>query len=280
MPPRIAVAAVAFAALAAAPCAALAASAEAALPPTPETRVRYSISLAGLPVAHADLTLGTLAGRYVTRLTWTTSGLADVVAGSHGDVAATGHFGSRRPVPATYTLAAGEGRKAMKVMLAMAGGAVKAAEAAPPMRTAPDTVPLEPQHRVDVLDPLSATLAPAGSAGTDPDGVCRRTLPIFDGWTRYDVRLLPKTTRDAARAGIDGPTVVCAARWVPVAGHRAQSRVTRFMADNEDLSIAFGRLQKAGVWVPLELSIRTRIGTVVVETDRITTPETDRPAAR
>jgi hypothetical protein len=107
-----------------------------------------------------------------------------------------------------------------------------------------------------------------------------RTLPVFDGWTRYDIRLAPKTTLPNKRAGVTGPIVVCAARWVPVAGHRAESRVTRFMADNEDLSITFGRLEKADVWVPLRLSVRTLVGMADIELDRIVPPAPAKTGAK
>lgn len=270
MSTRSAVAATALAAaLLGLPAAASAAPAKAAVPASPETKLRYSVSLAGLPVARADMTVAAGGDRYASRLTWRTSGLVDVFAGARGDVSASGQLGPRRPVPTTYTLASGEGRKAAKVMLAMAGGAVKAAEVAPPSRVTPDLVPLQPRHRVDVLDPLSAAFAGGRGEAADGSGLCNRTLPIFDGWTRYDIRLSPKGTLPNKRPGVSGPIVVCAARYVPVAGHRAEHKVTKFMADNEDLSVAFAHLEKADVWVPLKVSVRTLMGTAEVELDGI-----------
>ena len=258
--------------------AALAAPAAAGIPPQPETRLKYSISLAGIGIARADLTVSAAADHYASHLIWRTSGLVDVFAGARGDVSASGQLGAKKPVPTTYTLASGDGRKAVKVMLAMAGGAVKAAEALPPSRQTPDLVPLQPQHRVDVLDPLSATFVPAKGEAADGSGICRRTLQIFDGWTRYDVRLSPRATLPNKRPGVTGPIVVCAARYVPVAGHRAEHKVTKFMTDNEDLSVAFARLEKADVWVPLKVSVRTMVGTAEVELDQIAAPK-DKPAA-
>ncbi len=260
------------------PVAATAAAARAAPPPTPETRIRYAVSLAGLPVARADMTLATAADHYASHLTWRTSGLVDLLAATRGDVSASGRLAPRSPVPATYTLASGEGRKAVKVMLAMVGGAVRASEVLPPSRHTPDLVPIAPRHRIDVLDPLSATLVLAKGEGSDGGDLCRRSLAIFDGWTRYDIRLSPKGTVPNRRPGITGPLVVCAARYVPVAGHRADHKVTRFMTDNQDLSVAFGHLEKADVWVPLKVSVRTMIGTAEVEIESIVTAGFDKAA--
>ncbi len=265
---RLAVPSAALALLLAASTVADAASAE-ALPTKPQTLLRYSVTLAGLPVARAQMTLTANADHYTSQVTWSTSGLVDIFAGARGDATASGQLGHGRPLPATYTLASGEGRKAVKVMLAMAGGAVKAAEAQPPSRQTPDLVPLQPRHRVDVLDPVSAVLMPAEAGSTDAGKVCDRTLPIFDGWTRYDIRLSPKATLPVKRLGVTGPVVVCAARYVPVAGHRSQHKTTRFMEANEDLSVMFGHLEKADVWVPLKVSVRTLVGTAEVEVDRI-----------
>lgn len=262
------------------PTGAHAAPAAAALPPAaPETRLRYGVSLAGIPIARADLTLATTGDHYSSHLTWRTSGIVDVFAAARGDVAASGQLGTRRPAPAIYTLASGEGRKAAKVMLAMAGGSVKSAEVSPPSRQTPDLVPLEPRHRIDVLDPLSATLISAKGGQVDGSDLCKRTLSIFDGWTRYDIRLSPKGTLPNKRAGVTGPIIVCAARYVPVAGHRAEHKVTRFMTDNEDLSVTFGRLEKADVWVPLQVSVRTLAGTAEVEIETIAANGFDKPAA-
>lgn len=257
-----------------------AAAAPGAPVPPPETRLRYGISLAGLPLARADMTVSTTGERYTTHLLWRTSGLIDVFAGSRGDASASGLTGRQRPSPTTYTLAAGEGRKAVRVVLAMAGGSVKAAEAVPPSRQTPDLVPLKPEHRIDVLDPLSATLVPAKSDKPDGSDVCQRTLPVFDGWTRYDIRLTPKGTLPNKRAGITGPLVVCAVRYVPVAGHRAEHKVTRFMTDNTDLQVTFGRLDKADVWVPMQVSVRTLIGTAEVELEQIAAVGYDKTAAK
>lgn len=261
------------------PIAAFAASTHAAPAAAPETRIRYAVSLAGLPVAHADMTLATTADHYASHLVWRTSGLVDLLAGTRGDVTASGRLAPHAPVPATYTLASGEGRKAVKVMLAMAGGAVRAAEAQPPSRRTPDLVPLEPRHKIDVLDPLSATLVPAKGEAADGGDLCRRSLAIFDGWTRYDIRLSPKGTLPNRRPGVTGPLIVCAARYVPVAGHRAEHKVTRFMTDNRDLSVTYGRLEKADVWVPLKVSVRTLVGTAEVEIESMVTAGFDKAAS-
>lgn len=60
---------------------------------------------------------------------------------------------------------------------------------------------------------------------------CNRTLPIFDGAARYDIKLSYSGTRQVALDGCNGSVVVCQARYVPIAGHRALRPSTKFMAE-------------------------------------------------
>ena len=69
-----------------------------------------------------------------------------------------------------------------------------------------------------VVDPVSARLMPVVGTGDPTDAAnCDRTLPIFDGWTRYDIRLEYKGAKPVKVEGFEGEAVICGARWVPVA---------------------------------------------------------------
>ena len=87
-----------------------------------------------------------------------------------------------------------------------------------------DRVPLTPDAMRHVFHPVSAFDSSCDGQGT-PDGkaICNRSIPVFDGWVRYDVALSYKeTTNFVGRAGgsTDGPAIICQARYVPVGGHR------------------------------------------------------------
>ena len=66
-------------------------------------------------------------------------------------------------------------------------GDVKELAATPPPSS--DRVPVTNSNRQGIVDPLTALLFSAAAAG---DGLsqeaCRRTLPIFDGHQRYDLK--------------------------------------------------------------------------------------------
>ena len=110
---------------------------------------------------------------------------------------------------------------------------------------------------------------PASAKGdlTDPAN-CNRTLPIFDGAARFDVVLSYGETRQVEKPGYKGPVLVCNARYVPIAGHRALRPTTKFMQDNRDMSVWLAPVEGARLLVPLRIAVRTMVGMSVIEASR------------
>lgn len=229
--------------------------------------LHYTATLLGLTIASVDLGLTIGDGRYRTRLDWRTRGLLEVFAGSRGTVEARGSVAEARPRPADYTLAGGRRSEPLDVHLVSADGVTRIDRAEPPMRPKPDTVPLGPSHFAGTVDPLSALIMAAPRPGGD---ACDRTLPILDGWTRYDLRLAAKAKEDVRRAGLSGPIAVCGVRYLPIAGHSPRHKPTKFLTEATGIEIALARLDATGTLVPVRATIPTLIGTAVVELDRIT----------
>ena len=94
---------------------------------------------------------------------------------------------------------------------------------------------------------------------------CDRTIPIFDGYTRFDIDLSYVGQREVSAKGYKGPVAVCAVRYVPIAGHRRDRPATKFMADNKDLEVWLAPIDGARVLMPFRVSVRTMIGTTVIE---------------
>lgn len=230
-------------------------AAEAAQTPA---RLAYALTLAGIPIARADVDYDDRGGKYALGVDWHTTGLVGVFAAASGSVAADGRLVAGRPHPRNYRLSERKGDTPFEVSMGLSGGRVGRLEVEPPAKTGEDIVPVTPAHRVGVVDPLSAGLIPASTA---PDAVCNRVLPIFDGWSRWNLHLSLKTIETEAPAGTIGPVAVCAVRWEPVAGHRSGHRSVRYMAANRDVEVRLARLPDHGVWLPVETSVGTMLGT-------------------
>lgn len=234
----------------------VAAAAEAALPPA---RLVYDLSLAGLPLAEADVAFDDRAGRYAVDVAWRTVGLVGIFASADGTLAASGRLVRGRPHPRAYRLIERKGDTPFDVDMTLSGGAVSRLTVEPPAKTGEDIVPVGPEHRRGITDPLSAALLPGSIA---PTAVCDRSLAVFDGWSRWDVRLSPKEIVEEAPTGLRGPVVACAARWTPIAGHRSGHRSVRYMADNRDVEIRFAHLPDRDLWIPIDAHVGTMIGTI------------------
>jgi hypothetical protein len=67
--------------------------------------------------------------------------------------------------------------------------------------------------------------------------------------------------------GYNGPVAVCAARYVPVSGHRPDRKATKFMADNRQIEAWLAPVGGANVVVPLHVTMATMAGTAVINAE-------------
>ena len=88
---------------------------------------------------------------------------------------------------------------------------------------------------------------------------------MFDGYTRFDIALTYVGERKVKAKGYSGPVAICAARYVPIAGHRMNRPATKFMAENKDIEIWLAPVGDAKVLMPFRLSVRTMVGTAIAE---------------
>lgn len=231
----------------------------------------YAVTLAGFPIATADL-VSTIEGTsYRTQIQARTTGLAGVFAGGKGGAVASGSLAGGQPVPASFALSSRTSSSQVAVRMALARGNVAQVDIVPPLEPKPDRVPLKEGHKRGVVDPASAVLMPLQAKGgpTDPAN-CNRTIPVFDGAGRYDVVLSFAETRQAAVAGYRGPVLVCKIRYVPHAGHRSERAGTKFMMQNEDMSVWLAPVAGTRLLAPLRIAIRTMLGMSVAEATRFT----------
>ena len=97
----------------------------------------------------------------------------------------------------------------------------------PPTAPNPDRVPLTEAHRRGVSDPMTASLMRVpGNGDTVVPQACQRTLSIFDGRMRYDLKLaFKRLDKVKTEKGYQGP--IGGLRGLLLAGRRARSRSCR-----------------------------------------------------
>ena len=239
-------------------------------------RANYSVKLIGLPLGSAVVTGSVDASGYKIDANAKLTGVASMVSNSKGAAASSGVFAQGRVAPNAYATTSANSSMTRTIRMALNAGTVKASEITPPFDDAPDRIPVTDAHRRNIIDPLSALIMPV--AGTDQvagPGACNRTIPIYDGWTRFDVKLTYVGSRVMKLHGYHGAVAVCAARYVPLAGHRPDRAATKFMEDNKQMEVWLAPVGTSRVVVPLRISVATMIGTTVIEAqDFETTSET------
>ncbi|WP_237153274.1 DUF3108 domain-containing protein [Oryzibacter oryziterrae] len=226
-----------------------------------EIKALYNISFMGFGIAKASLAVKVDRGAYAAKLHISTSGLARIVSSEETYVNSKGYVG-RSMMSSSYDLMS-RGDKITQVDMSLSSGNIRSLKAIPELAERDDRVPVTNAAKRNVVDPLSAAMVPV--SGKVGKAVCDRTLPVFDGWTRYDIKLSYSGTEAADVPGYKGDAVKCDARWIPVAGHRSGSKSTEFMTNNRDISVWFVPMAGGDVMVPSKVSVKTMRGVLLIQ---------------
>lgn len=227
----------------------------------------YEISIAGWGLARATLDMTYDRGKYDADLLMVPKGVARIVTAVRTTVAAAGNVRGQKVLPSRYQVRATETKRPVAVDMAMRGGAITKVSARPPLKRLPGRIEVTNAHKRGVVDPLSSGLFPIRTK--DGRDACNRTLKIYDGWTRYDVRLSYKGQRQVTTDGFSGKVAVCAARWVPVSGHRPGKKEVKYLARNTDLEMTVVPIPAAGIAIPYSITIGTPNGKIRIEPSRL-----------
>jgi hypothetical protein len=185
-----------------------------------------------------------------------------------------------RVAPNAYATTSANATMTRTVRMAMTAGNVKAAEIAPPFDDLPGRVPVTEAHKQKILDPLSALVMTVPLGDVIGPSSCARSLPVYDGWARFNIVLSYVGLRQVRVKGYDGPVAVCAARYVAVAGHRPDRPATKFMEDNKEMEVWLAPVGKSRAAVPFRISVATMVGTTVIEATEFEITPDERSASR
>ncbi len=228
--------------------------------------VQYSVKLIGLTLGTASLNSRIDPTSYQIEASAKLTGIATMVANSKGAATSSGLFLQGKVAPNAYATTSSNSRLTRTIRMGMNAGVVRGSEITPPFDEGLNRVPIQEIHKRGIIDPLSSLLMPVG--GTGPvigPAACDRNLPVYDGWTRFDVNLHYVGVRQVRGNGYAGPVAVCAARYVPIAGHRPDRPGTKFMADNRNMEVWLAPVGASRVVAPYRISVATMVGTTVIE---------------
>lgn len=235
---------------------------------------RYSVTLAGVPIGKGAWVIDVGNGQYTAAASGATSGLLRVFASGQGSGASRGHInGAGQLVASTYASSITSGKTTEELRIVLANGIVKDYAVDPPLLPHPDRVPVTEAHRKGVTDPMTAALVVAGNGGGAVSAdVCNRRAAIFDGRMRYDLAMAFKRLEEVkADRGYQGPSVVCAVYFTPIAGYIPDRPAIKYLIAQRDMEIWFVPVAGTRLLVPFRISIPTPLGLGVLQATQFMT---------
>jgi hypothetical protein len=234
---------------------------------------RYEATLAGIPVGKGAWTIDISDDQFSASASGGTAGLLKTFASGSGTGAAQGRVVNGFPVATNYSASTTTSKKTEAIHMFLVNGTIKeyAIEPTPPVD--PDRLPVTDAHRRGVFDPMTGSMlrVPGTADPLSPDA-CHASAAVFDGRMRYDLKLDFKRMESVrAEKGYQGPVVVCAVYFVPIAGYIPDRPVIKYLAAQRNIEIAFAPVAGTRILVPFRMVIPTPLGTAMLEATQFIT---------
>jgi hypothetical protein len=227
----------------------------------------YTATLLGLPIGHISWAVDLKENRFRSVATGSISGFLRLFLDAQGSVAAEGRLSSGKPVPSKFQLKLLAGKWSDEVGIVFSGDRAKESVLSTSANPSADYVPIKDGDRVGASDPMTALLVYVGGTGvTTVPQACERTVAIFDGHTRYNLRLAFERFSTAHPIeGYQGQVVVCSAKFLPVAGYDPKHFLVTYLAAQHETEIWLAPLGSTRLLVPYRASISTPMGVGILE---------------
>jgi hypothetical protein len=160
--------------------------------------------------------------------------------------------------------------------MVLVNGTIKEYGIEPEPPVDPDRLPVTDAHRRGVFDPMTGSMLRVPGTG-DPlsPEACHTGAAIFDGRMRYDLKLDFKRMETVkAEKGYQGPVVVCAVYFTPIAGYIPDRAVIKYLTAQRNIEIAFAPVAGTRILVPFRMVIPTPLGTAMLEATQFITTAT------
>ena len=234
----------------------------------------YEVSLAGITIGKGNWVIELGDDQYSAAAVGGSSGLLRAVSTGQGSGGSQGRIVKGQLQPASYTVTISTSNKTETIRMALAGGNIKDYSIDPQPPEDPFRIPVTDAHKHGVSDPMTASLVHVPGTG-DPVSAdaCTVTSAVFDGRMRYDLSMEFKRIEAIKVDGYQGPVVVCAIYFAPVAGYNPERSAIKYLAAQRHMELWLAPIAGTRVLVPYRLTIPTPLGTGKLEATRlISTP--------
>jgi len=237
---------------------------------------QYEASLAGIPVGKGTWAVEIGDDVFSAVAQGGTTGLMKAFAGAGGAGASQGRVVGGALVASAYTVNYMSSKKNETIRMVLGGGNIKESTIEPEPPVDPNRIPVTEAHKKNVFDPMTGSLlrVPGNGELMSPDS-CRTSAGIFDGRLRYDLKLdFKRIEMVKAEKGYQGPALVCAIYFTPIAGYIPDRPVIKYLAEARNMEIAFVPIAGTRILIPFRVKIPTPFGLAMLEATSFVTSAT------
>lgn len=240
---------------------------------------RYAATLGGIPIGRGAWVIDISDDHYTAAASGVTAGIMRVFTSGQGTTAARGNVSGGNLLPVSYASSIKTDDKNEDIRMTLRGSNVTDFTVTPPTLPNPERVPLADSHRRGAADPMTGSLMRVPGTGNPvaPEA-CNRTQSIFDGRMRFDLQFQFKRMDSVkAERGYEGPAVVCAVYFKPIAGYVPDRAAIRYLVDLRTIEVWLAPIAGTRVLVPFRMSIPTPLGEgVLLATQFVSGPRVSR----
>ena len=210
---------------------------------------KYQARLTGISIGSAELSGNVGAGTYSVNMKGDVSLLG---LSTRFEASSNGTSRESLIVPVRYHLRTeGTSERTVTVNFSPDRGAAVSIDPAPTPSEMRGLVPLETNHRRNVLDPMSAMISEL-LRSSQSENPCAGVAQVFTGNSRFDVDIIP--------GGAKSDEIECRAVHKPIAGHRPSGTSRPTIA-----VVAFPRTVRAGgLRLPTRIEVPLSLGTITI----------------
>ena len=222
-------------------------------------KANYIVSLRGVNIATVGVAFKDNGDKYSVNISGDVAGLASLVAAGTATLASYGTSSNAQLLSDQFELETIANEQSFRVRFQANKGNVTSTQVIPALTQNENRVPVTAAHRRNINDPIAAFFLK--SDGLDPK-MCNRTLEIYTGVERYDIRLkfAKNQTATSKATGYQGPVMLCTMRYKPISGHFSNSDTTNYMKSNQRFLIWYAPLENSGYLIPYRILVGTAFG--------------------
>lgn len=232
-------------------------------------QTRFEVKAGGIPVGEMSFTIVSDRKNYTVTGTGRTKGIAKWFSSGNAKMKSQGSLINDIVNAKSHSITVTDGKKIETLNMALENGSITS------IAMKPDKTKKHLKDKYytisdadfqSIIDPVSTLVLPVPyEKANDPKHACNHTHRVYDGETRYDMKLSYKKKTKVNISGYKGWVYVCRLEYLPVSGHKKSNKNVKRMAKNKDMEIWIAPIQATNVFTPIHINIPTWIGRFTAE---------------